>query len=343
MINKNNESYALKKPLSFFWEPTEFCNLSCKHCYTSSSPTKKIQLEYNQAKDIIDKMYDEGIYSVGIGGGEPLLIPYLVDLIKYITKKNMNVSISTNALMMDIEYAKRLKNAGLKIMQISVDGLKENHEFLRGIGTYDRVLEKIKIVKEIGIGLRVGSVINSKNYKQIDYFIDTMKNNGVEVINFFRYMPINKTGDYLALSSEQLKVVSLNLVNHYYNNVYETDEINKKFYITFEPISFFSFLYDEHFLKFTKCTAGQAKFNLASNGDVSVCNYIEKKVGNIKESKTIELWNKIRSEVESILSIPKECITCRYSKQCKGGCKGFSYAIGKNFSTKDLGCFKELL
>jgi len=66
----NNEIMStLRRPISVFWEPTEFCNLKCKHCYTNSSPEKKLTLDFDSAKKIIDELYDEGIFAIGMGGG----------------------------------------------------------------------------------------------------------------------------------------------------------------------------------------------------------------------------------------------------------------------------------
>ena len=343
VMNKQENKFTLSKPLSFFWEPTEFCNLSCKHCYTSSSPQKKIQLDFSKAKKIVDKMYDEGIYSVGIGGGEPLLIPFLIDLIDYINSKNMNVSITSNGLLLTKEYLSRLKSAGLKIMQISIDGLKENHEYLRGEGTFEGLLEKIHMIKDSGIGVRVGSVVNSVNYLGINEFIEHMKLNGVELINFFRYMPINSKSNFLQLTPEQLKIVTSNLIKHYHNNVHETIGEQKRFYVTFEPLSFFAFLLDKNFLSGTSCTAGQAKFNLSCDGGVSLCNYIPKTVGNINNEPIEIIWKKIRNEAPSLNSIPIDCKDCDYATICKGGCKGFSFINGGNYQTKDTACFKHLI
>ena len=126
-----NEILNLKKPISVFWEPTEYCNLQCKHCYTNSGPNKSLEIKFSKAQKIVDQLYEEGIYSIGLGGGEPLTLPFLCDLIKYINSKGMQISISTNGLLLSDIYLRKLKEAGLKILQVSIDGLKETHENIR--------------------------------------------------------------------------------------------------------------------------------------------------------------------------------------------------------------------
>ena len=276
-----------------------------------------------------------------MGGGEPLLLPYLCDLIKYVNSKNMNISISTNAILLNDAYILRLKEAGAKILQISVDGLKETHEKIRGKGTYDGLFEKINKVQKEGIGVRVGYTVNSLNYREINDFIDYAKKNNVHVINFFRYMPYHENGDYLSLDSNQLYEVAQVLMARKKENNY--DNTSDKFYITFEPLAFFSFLIDENELKDTVCTAGRSKFVISCDGSISVCNYISRKVGNLSEGLS-NIWDKISNDYSEIHNfIPRECLNCEYAYECRGGCKGFSYAYTGAFNSKDKGCYYDLI
>lgn len=328
----------LNKPLTFFWEPTEYCNLKCLHCYTNSSPYKKNVIDFEHAKKIIDLMFKEGIYSLGIGGGEPLLIDFLPNLIKYITDKGMQVSISTNGLLLTEQLIKQLKDAGLKIIQLSIDGIKECHEYLRGKGTFDKVIEKIDLIKKYNISFRIGCVVNKYNYNKLDEFIELMKNKGVEVINFFRFMPSNNRYD-LCLDKYQLLEVSKKLISYYKKNRYGEN----KFYITFESLSFFAFLIEPKFIESTNCTAGIAKFNLSCSGDVTPCNYIHRVVGNINEMPISDIWKKITYKIKEQRDIPDECFECIHKEYCRGGCKGFSFINSAGFLQKDASCFKEII
>lgn len=251
----------------------------------------------------------------------------------------MNVSISTNGILLDELKLNRLINSGLKLLQISIDGLKESHEKIRGENTFELVISKIHLLKKSGIAFRVGCVINKYNYTEIEEFVEFIKSKGVSVINFFRFMPSNGNED-LELSACQLLEVTKKLINLYYKNTYDEDN---KFYITFESLSFFAFLLDSRFIKYTDCSAGLVKFNLGYNGSISLCNYIYNAIGNIKTDKIDDVWEKVKLSRRDLSLIPSECISCKYSYICKGGCKGFSYIKNKNFNTKDLGCFIEYL
>lgn len=335
-----NDIFNLKKPISVFWEPTEFCNLRCKHCYTNSSPEKPLSIGFDQAKGLIDALFNEGIYAIGLGGGEPLTLPFLCDLISYVNSKGMQISISTNGMLLSHEYLLRLKEAGLKIIQVSIDGMKETHEKIRGKGTFDGLFEKIELAQNLGFGVRVGYTVNALNFQEIDEFVQYAKANGVHVINFFRYMPYHEGGDYLTLNSEQLMQTTQCLLKHRNKNKY--GERPDKFYITFEPLSFFSFLLEPKDLLDTACTAGRSKFVINCDGDVSICNYIKKKIGNVADGLE-EIWTRIGNECELLHAVPVECASCEFLAACKGGCRGFSYAYYQKYGEKDNACFKHLI
>ncbi|MDD3601335.1 MAG: radical SAM protein [Defluviitoga tunisiensis] len=325
----------LSRPISAFWEVSNSCNLHCTHCYTSSAPKSYLNLNFKEATHFVDIFYKAGIYSVALGGGEPLALPYIENLIRYMTEKGMNVSLSTNGLLLTENKLRILKNAGLKIIQVSIDGLEESHEQLRGKGTYTKVLNTLKILKNVDMPFRVGTVINTYNYLEIETFITVMKANGVSVINFFRYMPSNGRHD-LEINSSQLKITAEKLIKLEKLNVYGK---NNRFYITFEPLLFFSFLFDSTYLKNAACTAGTTKFVIDPNGEVFLCNYIRKKVGDLKENGNEMLWQNIQKERLMILQYPTECNICKFKEVCRGGCKGLSYINGKNYITRDPACY----
>lgn len=329
----------LSGPLGAFWESTDKCNLSCKHCYTSSSPQGSRPVSFDAACKIVDKLFESGVSSLAIGGGEPLALPYLQRLVKYATSKGMYIAISTNGLLLTERKLDGLIQSGLRIIQVSVDGLRADHEELRGQGNYDRAIKAIERIISAELPFRVGSVVHSRNYSRIEQFANLMRDTGVPVVNFFRYMPTNGNID-LSLDSRMMKEASGALMRLYRQNVYGG---SSSFYVTFEPISFFSFLIDRQMLGKTKCTAGLAKFNIDQDWNVSACNYVQKKSGNIGDSSISELWREIQSERVLINTAAKECQSCEWVDKCRGGCAGFRSDTAGGYSLRDQACFKELV
>jgi len=334
----------LSKPVSFFWEPTNLCNLKCKHCYTYSSPNKELIVNIDDAKKLLKELSDYGIYSLGMGGGEPLKIPFLYEIIEYCKSISMNISISTNGTLIDDKVAKKLFDSGLKIVQVSLDGTKEAHEKIRGKGTFDKAINGIRSLVKNGIGVRIGYTVNAINYKDLMEMIDIAKELGVEVIAAFRYIPSsNYERDELNLSPEQLYEVTKILIEEEKNLIRQRNEKAEKFYINYEKLSFFSFLLEEKHVKEASCTATRGKFDLDPEGNVSVCSHLKKKVGNIKKMSYDDIWKSVKDFKKELDVIPEECIECKYAHSCKGGCKGISYSMYGDTKHKDPACFIKLL
>lgn len=133
-----------------FLDITSKCNLRCRHCYNNRYfESKEDSFDYTEFLETIKNYKLERIH---ILGGEPLLSPYLFDIVEYANLKNITVSINTNGTYLDETMFRRL-SAYKNIDQITVSldgGVAADNDIIRGKGTYEKVvgnLLKCKIVK----------------------------------------------------------------------------------------------------------------------------------------------------------------------------------------------------
>ena len=124
---------------------SELCNLRCKHCYQEDCNEKRI-MSLNEFKYIIDSyknLYGNNCYKIAITGGEPFLIPNIIDYIKYGSQNFELVQILTNGTLITDSLCKDLqKIPNLKNCQMSLEGPREVNDNIRGEGIFDKVLEK---------------------------------------------------------------------------------------------------------------------------------------------------------------------------------------------------------
>lgn len=150
---------------------TMACNLRCKHCLVSAGKGLKKELSNDEFKKIIDESITLGVKRFYITGGEPFIREGIFDLIKYITKtRRRELIILTNAMLFDdrkIAALKKLVSPRL-ILQVSLEGPNaEIHDSLRGKGSFDRTVEGIKKLIDIGITPIVSTAISRINEKDI--------------------------------------------------------------------------------------------------------------------------------------------------------------------------------
>ena len=106
---------GLDAPICLTWELTYACNLSCRHCLSSSGRRDPRELSTAQCKDVIDTLERMQVFYVNIGGGEPTVRPDFWELVDYATEHHVGVKFSTNGVKIDAaEVAARLAGERLR-------------------------------------------------------------------------------------------------------------------------------------------------------------------------------------------------------------------------------------
>ena len=141
---------------------TNKCNLRCIHCRVTERKTDDMRLA--EIISILDSFYQEGGRTLYIEGGEPFIWRdnqyNIEDIVKYAHKKRfLTVVIYTNGTI-PIETS-------ADTVFISIDGLKETHDFIRG-KTFDRIMENIN--RSNNPSLYINFTINNHNKNEIEEF-----------------------------------------------------------------------------------------------------------------------------------------------------------------------------
>lgn len=177
---------------------TDKCNLRCVYCM----PEDKVYennlindtLSFNDYKFIINGLSQVGIKKIKFTGGEPLLYPHLIDLIKYAHYEcNIdNISITTNGIGLN-KIAYELKRSGLKSVNISLDSLKSyKYKGITRGGNLTDVLKSINICIELGIKVKINCVVIKRfNDDEVYDFIEMANYYPIDV-RFIELMPLGE-------------------------------------------------------------------------------------------------------------------------------------------------------
>lgn len=133
---------------------TDRCNQKCRYCMPEGAKffAPSELLTYEQIIRIVTLMAGEGVKKVKLTGGEPLLREDLPKLIRQIkaTEGIEDLSITTNGTLL-LEQAQALYDAGLRRLNISLDGLDEGvYRFMTRGGQLRPVLEGIALARKLG-------------------------------------------------------------------------------------------------------------------------------------------------------------------------------------------------
>lgn len=166
---------------------TDKCNLRCVYCMIDDIRFEKSytddELSFDDYKFFIKSLADIGVRKIKFAGGEPLLYPKLIELIKYSYLAGIDdIEISTNGIGL-YEIASDLKYNGLTTVEIVISSLKEYKfkEITRG-GQLTNVLKSINKCLNIGIKVKVNCIlIDGFNYDEIMDFITLTMNHHIDV------------------------------------------------------------------------------------------------------------------------------------------------------------------
>ena len=179
----------LPYPLHVDLELAFACNLRCPMCIMSlpreelrqwGDQREKMTLE--TARRIIDEGVREGQVGLGLNGtNEPLLTPYLVDIVEYARSQGLlDIMFNSNGMLLTEELSHRLIDSGLTRIMFSLDAItQETYDQIRVRSDFQRVRHNIetflRIKREKGAVLplvRVSFVKMSINEHELDRFIE---------------------------------------------------------------------------------------------------------------------------------------------------------------------------
>lgn len=175
--DKAVKAYALGRPSEVIWNITNRCNLLCEHCYMAADErAKPDQLSDEETMDVLRQMGESGVPLLFLSGGEPMMRSNFWEMLKKARKYDIQVTVSTNATLINRDVAKRLKAVGVSYIATSLYGPDEFHDALVGVpGTRKRVVEAIRILREEGVGVAVKTALSKDTWPFIYDLIQEAK------------------------------------------------------------------------------------------------------------------------------------------------------------------------
>jgi MoaA/NifB/PqqE/SkfB family radical SAM enzyme len=176
-------------------DPTSDCNLKCKGCWSKDYESGH-EISYEKLDDILSQAEKLGIVECFMTGGEPLLRKD--DILKLCKKHNkMTFGAFTNGTLIDEKFADEMVKVGNMNVFLSIEGTKEENDYRRGEGVYDKLMGSMDILRSRDIGFGFSACYHSNNYKTVasDGFLDFMREKGAWFGWMFQYIPVGSDAD----------------------------------------------------------------------------------------------------------------------------------------------------
>ncbi|WP_094606014.1 Putative mycofactocin radical SAM maturase MftC [Sporomusa silvacetica DSM 10669] len=341
----------MEQYFAFQWHITDSCDQRCQHCYIFSE-NHNISLQemsYQDIQSVLDNCMEmcsklKRIPYFYITGGDPLLHKNFWDLLKLLKSHNIAFSILGNPFHLSEEVCQKLKYYGCERYQLSIDGLRDTHDFMRKPGSFDTTIEKIRCIRAAGIKSVIMTTVSNTNSKEILEIIDLVVKNHVEVFAFARYCPT---------SFEKSTHIAPQEYKEFLQVCWEKFEEYKDSGTTFnlKDHLWTLFLYEKGLFTLPEgldddmiydgCNCGNCHLTILPNGDVYACRRFESRVGNIYTDRLYDVFlGKPMDQYRQYNNFEK-CSQCELRRFCRG-CPAVTYGYTHNFYAADPQCWKEV-
>jgi len=351
-------------PFMIVWDFTKQCNLKCKHCYANAAPyPAKDELSLDEKLNVVDQLDEAGVAAISFSGGEPLINKDFWKVSKYAFSKGFYLSIATNGTLISEKVAERLKEVGIRYVEISLDGPNaEIHDKFRGIkGAFDATIQGIKNAVAAGLDVGIATTATKENIDNIPEIIKLARELKVKRFIVFNFIPTGKGKEIIKedLTPEERE----NLMKHLYEEwkrgkmqIFSTSPSYARISITamekgtgdkISPTHFAEVEIPKEFGGAAKaltefiggCGAGRIYCSIEHNGDIQPCVFMPIKVGNAVKDGFVNVWknSKILNALRDRDAENYACKGCPFKYVC-GGCRARAYVYYNDILAPDPGC-----
>ena len=315
------------------WHITQTCDLDCSHCYDRSY---RETMTLEQALGVLDDLYDfcqaHNVFGqVSFTGGNPMLYHHFDRLYNEAADRGFMTAVLGNPMPRN-RIERMLAVQKPEFYQISLEGLKAHNDFIRGSGHYDRVLDFLKLLGELGVYRMIMLTLTRDNMNQVLKLADRLKG----LTDLFTFNRLTAVGRGTELSSVPVDKFPSFLAR--YMDAAETNPC-----IGFKD-NLFNLLLWQRGLSLGGGCAGHgcgAAFNFVavlSDGEVHACRKMPSLIGNIYRERLNDIYH--GSSARRFRTGSKSCSSCPVRPVC-GGCPAVSYGFGRNiFNELDPYCFR---
>ena len=313
----------LPETISIFM--TYRCNLRCKMCgqWGREGAFKGLQDADRGVlldPEVLYKLFDEVRSfrpNITLFGGEPSMYPGWIDIVKGVKDRGMRCNIVTNGTLVG-EYADEIVASGLDEIILSLDGIGDRHDRIRGVkGTYEKLLSGFAMLKKARQKgsrpiVRINCTVSEDNYESLHELLNAAEVMGAESVTFHHLLFLGKevvqqherfyterfqldSRDWWGFAREELPRIDTDVLLEQMNKIRShTSGAKASFYPNFTPEEIrryyteFSFRPDSYS---TKCMSPWMTAYVFPDGSVKPYHSMSFSAGNIKEHGFIEIWN----------------------------------------------------
>ena len=335
---RHDGDYLRHVPVHAVWELTLACNLKCLHCGSRAGRPRPGELTTKECLEVVDALARLGTREVTLIGGEAYLRPDWTEIVAAVRGRGMYCALQTGGRGLTDKRLKAAIDAGLQGLGVSIDGLQELHDFLRGVpGSYGAAMSALERAKSDGLITSVNTQIGARTMGDLDGLLDHLIEAGVSQWQVQLTVAMGNAVDHeeLLLQPHQLQDLMPLLARLYFRGL-----DHALLMVPGNNIGYFGPY--EHLWRnasdershWSGCSAGQTTIGLEADGVVKGCPSLPTLSyagGNIRDLTLEEIWTSSPAihfgRLRGVDQLWGFCRTCYYADVCRAGCTWTSHSL----------------
>ena len=322
------------------WEITLACNMNCSHCGSSAGSARPDELTTQECFDLCEQLAGLGCGTVALMGGEPFIREDWFAIGQCVRDLGMDVSIVSNGWDL-AHHMDELGRLEPKVVGLSLDGLQATHDVIRTPGSFARVMEAVRLLRDQSVQTTLITTVSMLNFRDLPSLGELIPGTGANwqlqiamPFGNFRREQMISPEEYYALGM----FIATQRIRHPFHEMPVVGAHCFGYYSDVLPGS----------RRWTGCTAGMTSIGIPSDGGIVGClsmgndRFME---GNIRERSLADIWNHPSSFAYnrrfSTRDLEGECRSCAHGPACRGGCNSVSFNLTGTFHG-DPYCFRTL-
>jgi radical SAM protein with 4Fe4S-binding SPASM domain len=318
--------------LSMEMEFNKNCNFRCLYCYASDKTVDRNEMVKEEFLDLISQARELGARKIIVLGGEPMLYPSIIEMVRYIRGLDMDVELFTNGTNITRETARTLYDLGVRVV-LKMNTFEEKiQDMLSGRkGAYAQIQEAYNNLKLAGYPsadrfMGITTVICQQNIDELPKLWEWLRDQNIAPY-FEMITPQGGAKEHNMLEVDSRRVEDL------FHRISRIDR--KKYGHTWDP---------KPPLVGGECLRHQFSCAVNSEGFVQPCVGVTIPIGNVRKQRLKDILQE--SEVVQDLknyteTIKGPCSECERLKECYG-CRGAAYQMTGDYLASDPLCWKNL-
>jgi radical SAM protein with 4Fe4S-binding SPASM domain len=324
-------------PIYAVWEITLRCDLACVHCGSRAGRARPDELTTAECLDLVDQMADLGVREVTLIGGEAYLRDDWLEIVRALRRRGLQASMTTGGRGLTAERAAAAAAAGLQSVSVSLDGLEQTHDRLRGArGSYQAALNALENLRAAGVDVCVNTQVNRLSMPELPAILETVIAVGGRAWQVQLTAAMGRAADQPDLLLQPFDLLELFPILAQLKT--RCDEARVRLWPG-NNIGYFGPF--ESVLRGTlprghmaSCGAGRTTLGIEADGAIKGCPSLQTDPwtgGNLRDNSLRDIWERSAplryTRDRTVDDLWGYCRGCYYADTCRAGCTWTAFSL----------------